>query len=334
MSDSLSTPKVSILIPVHNVEKYVERCILSVLGQTMQEGVEVIILNDCTPDRSMEIIQSVLQTHLKKSRIAVRIIEHERNRGQAAARNTLISHAKGEYILFIDSDDYIDSNMLEKMYSKAVETGADIVMVDVMLEYSNEQRIHKAPFYTEKEKVLRCIIRGENSYLWNKLTRRSLYTDNDISFTEEMDVSEDYGVIVPLCYIANKIEHASSVFYHYIQYNTLSITKRNITQKKIDGWLYHVRKIEELLIEKEIKGYDLDITYQKLEIRVQCMKRTTGRMQQEYSHLSPEITLYKWKLLRFFPGRTYKILMFLALFGYPRLFNFLLKTTSLLGKKY
>lgn len=152
MQEFSSIPKISVLIPVYNVEKYIERCILSVLGQTMQNGVEVIILNDCTPDCSMAIIQKVLNSHLRKNGMTIHIIKHEQNRGQAAARNTLIRHAKGEYLLFIDSDDYVDSDMLEKMYEKAIETEADIVMVDARYEYFDQKRIVKAPYYPQKTK--------------------------------------------------------------------------------------------------------------------------------------------------------------------------------------
>lgn len=198
MAKDSFTPKISVLIPVYKVEKYVERCLLSVLNQTMQEGVEVIIVNDCTPDRSMEIVQKVLDTHVKKNGMIVRIIEHDRNRGLAAARNTLMNHAKGEYILHMDSDDYVDTDMLAKMYSKATDTGADIVMIDVLKEYLTKKRMRKAPYHREKSDILASIIRGKNSYVWNKLVRRLLYMENGITWAEGMDMSEDYGVTVPL----------------------------------------------------------------------------------------------------------------------------------------
>lgn len=334
MSELSPTPKVSILIPVYNVEKYVERCILSVLRQTMQKGVEVIILNDCTPDQSMEIIRNVLQTHFKESKMAIHIIEHERNQGIATARNTLINHAKGKYVWYIDSDDYVDSKMLEKMYDKAMETGADIVMTDVLKEYPAERKIIVAPYYPRKEEVLKRFIRGDNNYLWNKLIRRSLYFEHKITTMAGMDMSEDYGVLVSLCYAANKVEYVSGVFYHYIQYNTLSLTKRKVRQKEIDSWLFYTEKIGRFLKEQGMEGYDLDYAYYRLCTKIRCMKSVTGKMQQEYGRLFPEITSHKWELLCLFPGRTYKILVFLALFGYSYLFNFLLKTASFLGKKY
>ena len=99
-----NVPKISVLIPVYNVEKYVERCMISVLNQTMQEGVEVIIVNDCTPDCSMEIIRKTLCAHVKENGMTIRIVEHKTNRGTAATRNTAMSYATGKYTIFIDSD--------------------------------------------------------------------------------------------------------------------------------------------------------------------------------------------------------------------------------------
>ena len=96
--------KVSIIVPVYNVAKYIERCLLSVLNQTWQD-LEVILVNDCTLDDSMEIARRVVASHPRGT--VVRCLEHEENRGLSAARNTGISASVGDYLYFLDSDDYI-----------------------------------------------------------------------------------------------------------------------------------------------------------------------------------------------------------------------------------
>ena len=98
--------KVSIIIPVYNVAKYIERCLLSVLNQTWPD-LEVILVNDCTPDNSMEIVRRVVASHPRGA--VVRCLEHEENRGLSAARNTGISASVGDYLYFLDSDDYISA---------------------------------------------------------------------------------------------------------------------------------------------------------------------------------------------------------------------------------
>lgn len=119
---------ISVIIPVYNVEKYVERCILSIMSQTYTESVECIVVNDCTPDNSMKIVEKMVYDY--KGQIQFKLLYHEHNRGVAAVRNTGLDAASGDYIIHIDSDDYCEPDMLEKMYAKAVEEDADIVVAD------------------------------------------------------------------------------------------------------------------------------------------------------------------------------------------------------------
>ncbi|WP_417124327.1 glycosyltransferase family 2 protein, partial [Phocaeicola sp.] len=200
-----NAPKISVLIPVYNVENYVERCITSVLNQTMQEGVEVIIVNDCTPDRSMEIIRETLCVHLKKNGMTVRIVEHKINRGLAAVRNTAMNYATGDYIIHIDSDDYIEPDLLEEMYSKAVEMDADIVIADHWDEYRDCSIYVKSSVDDNGDMIYSQLIRGKSTYLWDKLIKRSLYLANHIVWQEGMDWKEDFKTTIPLCFFARKI---------------------------------------------------------------------------------------------------------------------------------
>ena len=105
--------KVSVIIPVYNVALYVERCLLSVLNQTWQD-LEVLVVNDCTPDNSMEIVRRVVVGHPRGA--MVRVLEHEVNRGLSAARNTGIRAATGDYLYFLDSDDYLPSDSMSRRF--------------------------------------------------------------------------------------------------------------------------------------------------------------------------------------------------------------------------
>lgn len=102
--------KVSIIIPVYNVSKYIERCLKSVLGQTWKD-LEIILVDDCTPDDSMDIVRGILETSSRSD--IVTILKHEKNRGLSAARNTGIRQATGNYLYFLDSDDYLPANGIE-----------------------------------------------------------------------------------------------------------------------------------------------------------------------------------------------------------------------------
>ena len=116
--------KVTVGIPVYNVEKYIEPCVLSVLNQTM-DGIELIIVDDKGTDNTINIIRRLSQTHPKGN--IIRIIEHEKNMGVAHGRNTILDNARGKYLYLIDSDDFITSDAIETLYKKAEETQSDTV---------------------------------------------------------------------------------------------------------------------------------------------------------------------------------------------------------------
>lgn len=103
---------ISVIVPVYNVEKYIERCITSIINQTFTEGVECIVINDCTPDKSMEIVERLVSKY--DGSIQFKLIYHEKNKGIAAVRNTGLDTATGDYTIYIDSDDYCELDMLEK----------------------------------------------------------------------------------------------------------------------------------------------------------------------------------------------------------------------------
>ena len=121
----IESMKVSIIVPVYNVAKYIERCLLSVLNQTWPD-LEVILVNDCTPDNSMEIVRRVVASHPRGA--VVRCLEHEENRGLSAARNTGILASVGDYLYFLDSDDYISANAIELLADAAVQKRPDFVI--------------------------------------------------------------------------------------------------------------------------------------------------------------------------------------------------------------
>ena len=130
--------KVSIIVPVYNVEKYLKECLESIANQTIHEDIEAIIVNDGSTDNSQHIIEEyvnkypkVFQSHIKK------------NGGQGDARNYGIKYATGEYLSFVDSDDVIRCDMCEKMYEKAKQEGYDIVMCDIQWFYEDERREEK-----------------------------------------------------------------------------------------------------------------------------------------------------------------------------------------------
>lgn len=286
-------PKISVLIPVYNVEKYVKRCIDSVLSQTMQDGVEVIIVNDCTPDRSMEIIFEALRAYNMKTdekKMTVRVVNHDTNRGLAAVRNTAMSYATGDYTIHVDSDDWVEPDMLEKMYAKAIEEDADIVIADFYFAYEHKE-VYSSQECTDIQLYFGEIINGMHVILWNKLIKKSLYTDNDIHWFEGIDRGEDSIAMVQLFHHAKKVASVSHAFYHYVQYNPNSITyvmseksKRNCIQK--------IEFIRQYLKEHSIIGYEKHWAFNALQTRFTLLVTSSGKEREDYFYIFPEANAY------------------------------------------
>ena len=323
-------PQISILIPIYNVEKYIERCIYSILNQTINEQIEIIFVNDCTPDKSIDILKSILRKNPPRPNITTQILHHEKNRGQAVARLTALNHAKGEYIIYIDSDDYIDNDMIEKMYKRAKETDADITMVDVYKEFENNKLIVKSPYSCNKNDIIAAFIRGTSIYLCNKLIKKDLFINFSNYFKEGYNMSEDYAIMIPLSFAANKIEYVPNTYYHYIQYNSDATTKRGITQREINSWLYSVECMENYITKNNYTGYEKDILYRKLIIKYWCMLYTSGKEQKKYALLYPELKGTIYSILENTSGIFSKIFFYLIINGNTIIFNLYLKIKKII----
>ena len=132
--------KVSICVPVYGGEKYIANCARSLFGQTY-DNIEYVFVNDCTKDRSIEVVQQVVEEfpHRKSS---LKIVNHEKNSGLAASRRTGVENATGDYFLYIDEDDYLEQDAISRYVARAVETDADMVMADRYYVYQNKAVPH------------------------------------------------------------------------------------------------------------------------------------------------------------------------------------------------
>jgi glycosyltransferase involved in cell wall biosynthesis len=241
-------PKVSVIVPVYNVSKFIERCVRTLFEQTF-DSIEYIFVNDCTPDNSIEILKGIILEYPKRSN-AVQIIEHETNRGLAAARNTGLFASKGDYIQHIDSDDFIELDMIELLYKKAVEENADIVVSDFIFDWGKVTKVYKQNHSANPIEFTKMLLSNEIlSCIWNKLIKRDLYFNNNIFGFENVDMGEDYVLITRLSYHANKISKINKALYHYNQMNMSAYTK-SYSPKTIGNLLNALKIINDFFNSK------------------------------------------------------------------------------------
>jgi len=226
----------SIIVPVYKVEPYLSRCIESITAQTYK-NLEIILVDDGSPDRCGEICEAYAA---QDQRIKV---FHTENRGLSAARNLGIQHAKGEYIGFVDSDDWIEPDMYEILLKAAEESGAEIVQCGYYKEKNRltEAKISVAKTYTSTEALHALVLYGKiNEGVWNKLWEKSCFAE--ISFPEGR-VFEDISTTYKLTSKANSVISKPVMLYHYM-YRDEGISHSHNIANLVDYWLAHKERYE------------------------------------------------------------------------------------------
>lgn len=241
-------PKISVIVPVYNVAEYIEECIQSLAVQTFKDF-EVIFVDDRGKDDSIHIIERELG-RIKANSCDARIIKHKRNRGLSAARNTGFEVARGEYIYFLDSDDYISSDCLEKLYRAAVESNAEVTIGNY--EVIGGSSYGLPHLHTDKcENPLQGYLSG-NYYVmaWNKLCKKSFLQDNNLYFIEGL-VHEDEPWTFSMACCAKKIALVKDNTYVYrVRENSLQTGKD--FSKHFNAYLTILRKIGNIILEKNL----------------------------------------------------------------------------------
>lgn len=219
---------ISILIPIYNVDKYIERCARSLFEQTYPD-IEYIFVDDCSPDNSIDVLKRIINEYPKRKE-NIRIIRHKVNRGLAAARNTGVDAAIGDFIMHVDSDDWLDINAVQWLVEKQMETDADIVSGNAMSHTKNGEKLLTEPDYANKtEMINRLLDSSFDHVIWRRLIRRSLYFDNDIHAKEGINIGEDWQVMPVLTYYATKFAKTDKCIYHYNCMNENSYMTNKIT---------------------------------------------------------------------------------------------------------
>lgn len=255
---------VTVIIPIYNVRNYIAQCADSLMNQTL-EDVEFIFVNDASPDDSIKVLMSVLEQYPERQS-DVKILTHTENKGLPAARNTGLQRATGKYIFHCDSDDYVDSSMLEDMYEYAKSNNADIVWSDWYLSTVNSERYMAMPDYYTPEEAIKAMLGGGMKYnVWNKLVMRSLYTDNAILFPSGYGMGEDLTMI-KLFAFANKVIHLPKAYYHYNKTSS-SAFSQTYSEKHLIELRHNVDEISEFVLYKFGPDYEQEIAFLKLEAK-------------------------------------------------------------------
>lgn len=288
-------PKVSVIIPVYGVEKYIERCARSLFEQTLDD-IEFIFINDCTPDNSINVLETTLSEYPNRKH-QVRIINQPRNMGAAQARKDGILAADGEYVIQCDSDDWVDPNMYFDMLKQAETTGADLVMCKkINMSDGKRNTTITDTIVDNKEQMISLIISGKTSVsLCCRLVRKQLFLDKRFIFPSS-HMKEDTVISAQLAYLSNKSTSVDGPYYYYFS-NPNSVCQSITEEACVKRWSESKRNTDILIKflgqENILNQYSSELKLLKFQVKgflLPLLKRDL-KYWKEWKQTYPEINI-------------------------------------------
>ena len=267
-------PKVSVIVPVYNTELYVERAIISLMEQTLDD-VQFIIIDDGSKDNSLTIIKQVVARYPGRE-AQVTLISRE-NRGVAATRAQGMDLVTGDYVIHLDSDDWAERNWLEVMYTKAINGNADVVVCDYYTVFRNRQSIFKQDVPKNNIDCVKNLLLSKISNSnCDKLVKRTIFSENNINFHVGYDMGEDFLVTFLILCNSNIIIHHSDGLYFYNKCNEFSLT-RTYSNKALEDIVNVVSFVDDYINEMKLNvSLAKEVTDLKLSVKALLIVHSHG----------------------------------------------------------
>lgn len=286
--------KVSILVPVYGVEKYVGLCAKTLFGQTYDD-LEYIFVDDCTPDHSIDIIRQVLGDYPHRVP-QVSIVRQDRNRGLGAARKRALAAATGDFVLNVDSDDLLPPDAVEKLVARQQQTGADIVAGNYSSYLEDGRTVAHSEWQLDKRSSLRLMLIQHTlePHIWARLIRRTLYTDHGIDSVEGINMAEDMGLTPRLVHAAEQIAYVGDSVYYYRDDSAASTFANHLSMKHVLSYIKANETLWQYFHANDRQGeYLTAIETGMLNVTYQAMRAGIGRQQlQELLSYRPQTALF------------------------------------------
>lgn len=232
--------KVSVIVPVYGVEKYIERCARSLMEQTLAD-MEFIFVNDCTQDSSITILKRVIGEYKNREK-NVKIVHHDINRGLPQARKTGVLNATGDFVAHCDSDDWVDRELYEKLYYSASSKVSDVAVCDFQVHRPDVIDLRVGTRTNDIDTYrLNLLFQKEPVSMVNKLIRRDIYL-KDVVFPID-NMGEDMATVLQLIAHCRKVSFVEDVYYHY-DGTTLSITREDSKEATLSRALQACRNVD------------------------------------------------------------------------------------------
>ena len=293
-------PKVSIIVAAYNIEKYIERSLKSIIHQTLND-IEIIIVNDGSTDNTLNVIENICK---KDSRVK---IINKKNAGLIEARKTGFKNATGEYVLFVDGDDWIELNTIETLYNNSISDNIDILCYGFKYAYDSGKIVKEQSFYKEKifhgDMLLKELLLGRvYTSIWSKFIKRTFITENEFEFPSNISYGEDLATTLGLAINMPRTKIIKDeLYYYYIRNESITNQKLNKSVFEVERAISYIEKglINKCKMEKFLKEFEYfkykNLYYDKVIIR------------NEFNSIHKELgSIWKRKKIKIYKNKFYK----------------------------
>lgn len=257
---------ISVLIAAYNAEKYIRRCLDSLVEQTFTDF-EVVVVNDCSVDSTATIVNQ----YIKESSLNIHLVNLPVNSGVSAVRNRCLKEAKGTALYFVDADDWLEKDCLQKLHDKMVEEHSDMVVCNFMLD-SEKQSIAFLVHDSDLSSARLSFIAGQWAVVWRCLIKTDLVRKLNLSFESDIKAGEDYLFLVKLILNVETYSKIEEPLYHYVVCNTTSLMRGANLQATFDQ--FRATEMVEKYIESNFKSPDYvkALNYRYLYLKKEIFK--------------------------------------------------------------
>ncbi len=273
-----SLPTVSILVPIYNVQSMIVECARSLFKQSY-EDCEFIFVDDGSTDYSYYRLRDVIDLEFEELNDRIRIVRHSRNRGVAEARNTAMECANGEFILFVDSDDWVAPNLVQSLVRQQRENDADLVSSDFYRTTKNSTQYIHTHWIGGREGSLNIVLAQSFALpnrVWSLLIRRSMIHRNGIRFDGSINYGEDSLLLVKLLYFAREIDHVNKPLYYY-RADSAGSYSNNPSRSSIHNYIRSQLMIWDFMSERDaVRRYYQALLLGRMNLRRWLVARKRG----------------------------------------------------------
>lgn len=296
--------RVSFIVPVYNVAPYIESCARSLFAQTL-ESCEFVFVDDRSTDGSFELLMELISHEFAHLQSRITLVRHASNLGVSESRNTALTTAKGQFLIFVDSDDWVDPHLAEELFIEQLEYDSDMVFSSFYRVADGANSLVNSTLIGGRMGTLQVVTSQSFAFenrIWGVLIRRSLIANNALTFDPRLSMGEDFLFLTELLYHARRISHCAKPLYNY-RADSANSAMQSVTRARQISYIRAQKRVEQFLASQHDGGdFSCSIKLMHLNLRKWLLLRRGRAMQprvlllRSYALMLNTIWWLRWRL--------------------------------------